>query len=256
MTKDLELTPNLKKSYDEDGFVVIRGFLDANEVAEVKLNLNRYISEIVPTLPATDAFYEDIEQKETLKQLFRMQTHDSYFDQEIAGGRFSRLADELLGEGANHQGIMYFNKSPGIGLPTPPHQDGYYWKIIPCNGLTMWLALEKVDEENGCLHYSKGSQSLGLREHRQTNTLGFSQGIVDFPNDDDRTGDTSIFAEAGDLLVHQAKTVHWASGNDSITRTRQSMGLVYYAPEVEIDKSSQDAYSKSLHDDLEKAGKI
>lgn len=256
MKKNIELDPHWKKTYDDDGYVVIRGFLDADEVAEVKVNLDRYISDIVPGLASTEAFYEDTERKDTLKQLFRMHEHEAFFDREMAKGKFKQVAEQLLGEGASDMGVMYFNKSPGIGLPTPPHQDGYYWKTTPCDGLTMWLALEKVDEENGCLHYSKGSQKLGLREHRQTKTIGFSQGITDFPNDDDRAGDAAVFAEAGDLLVHQAKTVHWASGNDSITRSRQSMGMVYYAPGVVIDTAAKDAYAEALHQDLEKAGKI
>lgn len=256
MNKNTILDTQWKKSFDEDGYVAIRGFLDADEIVEMKANLGRYISEVIPSLEATEVFYEDKERPETLKQLIRMHEHDGFFDKEVCKGKFKSLADLLLGDGVMDQGVMFFNKAPGVGQPTPPHQDGYYWKVTPCEGLTMWLALEKVDEENGCLHYSRASQKLGLREHKQTSTLGFSQGITDFPNEDDRMGDVAMFAEAGDLLVHHAKTVHWASGNDSITRSRKSMGIVYYAAGVEVDAAKRDAYAEELHKDLEKAGKI
>ena len=43
--------------------------------------------------------------------------------------------------------LQYFNKSPGANKPTPPHQDGYYFMITPCEAVTMWLALDEVDDE-------------------------------------------------------------------------------------------------------------
>jgi len=256
MKKNVELNPEWKKAYEEDGFVVLRGFLDDEELGELKGKLREYIAEIVPTLESTESFYEDIERPETLKQLFRLTEHEPFFERELAKGKFKQLAELLVGNGAVDKGVMYFNKPPRVGQPTPPHQDAYYWKITPCNGMTMWLALEDVDEENGCLHYSRGSHKKEMREHATTKTLGFSQGIVNFPNDDDRAGDVAMKARAGDLLVHHGKTVHWASGNDSITRSRPSMGIVYYGAEVEEDKDQLQAYKDKLHKDLEKAGKI
>lgn len=256
MNKTIELNPRWRKSFDEDGFVVIRGFLDGEELAGMNTNIDRYIREIVPGLEPSEVFYEDKGRPETLKQLPRMYEHDAYFDQEVAKGKFKQLAECLLGEGVSENAVQYFNKPPRMGQPTPPHQDGYYWKIEPCDGITMWLALEKVDEENGCLHYSRGSQKLGLRDHSFSGVLGFSQGITDFPNEDDRAGDVAMFAEAGDLLVHHAQTVHWASGNDSITRSRKSLGIVYYASGVVTDTASRDAYQEVLHKKLEAAGKI
>ncbi|MCB1122490.1 MAG: phytanoyl-CoA dioxygenase family protein [Verrucomicrobiae bacterium] len=248
--------PRWKQSFDEDGFVVIRGFLDAEEVKEMKANIDRYVRDIIPVLESTEVFYEDKHRPETLKQLPRMHAHDAFFDRKVSQGKFKQLAEWLLGEGVAAKGVQYFNKPPRMGQPTPPHQDGFYWKVTPCEGVTMWLALEKVDKENGCLHYSRGSHRKGIREHGRTNTLGFSQGIVDFPNDDDRDGDRAVFAEAGDLLVHHAMTVHWASGNDSLNRSRKSLGIVYHAPGVVVDTVRRDAYQKVLHQDLQEAGKI
>lgn len=256
MNKTIESDPQWRELFDEDGFVVIRGFLNAEELAELTAQIDRYILEVVPKLNSTEVFYEDKNRPETLKQLPRMNEQAAYFDQEVARGKFKQLAEGLLGEGARENAVQYFNKPPRMGQPTPPHQDGHYWKIEPCDGLTMWLALDQVDEENGCLHYSRGSHKLGLREHHLSGVLGFSQGISDFPNDDDRVGDVAVFAEAGDLLVHHAKTVHWASGNDSVARSRKSLGIVYYAPGVVTDEASRQAYQKMLHKKLEASGKI
>ena len=68
----------LKELYDRDGYVVIPEFLSAEELAELKENLDRYVCDVVPHRPDTDAFYQDRSQPETLRQMHRMEC-DSYF---------------------------------------------------------------------------------------------------------------------------------------------------------------------------------
>lgn len=246
----------IKSTYDRDGYVRLPGFLNPDQLKDLLANLDRYVSEIAPGLPNTDVFYEDKAQSDTLKQLIRMSQHDPWFGRMMDESEFTRLAELLLGRETASRNMQFFNKPAKIGLPTPPHQDGYYWMIAPCEGLTMWLALEEVDEKNGCVRYATGSHLKGMRPHSQTNTLGFSQGLTDFPNADDRATEVVMRAQPGDLLVHDAKTVHWADGNTSETRSRKAMGLVYFSDRVREDKEAQAVYQKKLTDSLEEAGKI
>lgn len=251
-----EQARQLKEDFDRDGFVAVRGFLDSQALEDLLQNLQRYIQEKVPHLPRADVFYEDKGNQTTLKQLIRMSQHDEYFRSMIDESAFRELAEILLGRPAVSQNMQYFNKPPQIGAPTPPHQDGFYWMITPQEGCTMWLALEEVDEENGCVRYAKGSHLKGLREHGRTQTLGFSQGIVDFPSEEDQQNEAVMRAQPGDLLVHHAQTVHWADGNTSQNRTRKAMGLIYYSDRAKQDEAAREAYKKQLEESLEKAGKI
>lgn len=246
----------LKANYDRDGYVALRGFLSPDELRTLQDNLRRYITEVVPTLPKEDAFFEKKGDPTTLKQLIRMSQNDAFFAEMQNQGAFREVAEILLGREVAPQNLQFFNKPAKIGAPTPPHQDGYYWMITPMEGCTMWLALEDVDEENGCVRYARGSHTAGVREHGWTDTLGFSQGIQDFPNDSDQANEVVMRAQAGDLLVHDAMTVHWADGNSSETRSRQAMGLVYYSARAETDEVAREAYQKKLHASLQAAGKI
>ncbi len=246
----------IKSDYDRDGYVRLPGFLSPDELNKLLTNLNRYIEDVVPGLPNTEVFYEDKTHSNTLKQLIRMCEHDPFFRGMMDDSDFTRLAELLLDRDTSSRNMQFFNKPPKIGLPTPPHQDGYYWMINPCEGLTMWLALEEVDEENGCVRYATGSHLGGMRTHSRTNTLGFSQGITDFPSTDDKANEVVMTARPGDLLVHDAKTVHWADGNTSDARTRKAMGLVYFSDRAVADTEAQAAYQKKLTEDMEKAGKI
>ena len=127
--------------------------------------------------------------------------------------------------------------------------------LNPCRALTMWLALEEVDESNGCISYVRSSHRLGVRKHQRTKTLGFSQGIADFPSPEDQAQLVKIKAQPGDLLVHDAMTIHSADKNRS-TRTRKAIGFIYYAASAKVDEVAHAVYQQQLANDLRKENKI
>lgn len=249
------VTPQILLDFNDTGFVRRPRFLTSAEITEVRENLDRVSRDVVPGLPREAAFYEDRERPETLKQIQHLEEHDGYFRRWFEG-RFRDLAQQLLGCEVAGKNFQYFNKPPGVGQATPPHQDGYYFMIEPCVAITMWLALEDVDEENGCLRYVRGSHLREMRPHGRTGTLGFSQGVTDFPAESDLANETVCPAKAGDLFAHHAKTIHWAGANQSQTRSRQAIGAVYFAAHAKVDLDAQAAYQKKLHDDLLRDGKI
>src|SRR5690349_14698457 len=103
---------DLKATCDRDGFVVVRGLLPSGDLAVLQQNLDRYIREAVPSLPDTDAFYEDRTRPETLKQLQRMD-RDPFFADYRCHPRWVELAEGLLGEAAAAEAPEWFDKPPG-----------------------------------------------------------------------------------------------------------------------------------------------
>ena len=244
------------ESYAEEGFVMVPGFLDSSAIHEVAVQLDRFIESVVPSMPAEHVFYEDKTDVSSLKQLQHLEEHDAWFAAMFCEGPFRGLAEELLQERVVPKNFQYFNKPPGVGKPTPPHQDGYYFKLDPCAAVTMWLALDRVDEENGCVRYVRGSHQWGMRAHGRTQTLGFSQGLVDFPQERDTLAAVACPAQPGDLLVHDALTIHWADGNRSPSRSRRALGLIYYSERAREDSAAHAAYQQRLAEDLRREGKI
>ncbi len=235
---------DLKQRFDDDGYVALPGFLAPEEIAELHCELDRYVAEIAPRLPASEVFYEVKGRAETLKQLQRMFAYDEWFHRLFFSDRFVGLAEFLLGGAVVGKNLQWFNKPPGVGQPTPPHQDGFYFMLEPNEAVTMWLALDVVDETNGCVRYVPGSHRHGLRAHARTDTLGFSQGIPDY-GAADRQRETAMIAQPGDLLVHHALTIHRADGNTS-DRPRRALGFIYYASAAREDAARQAAYQQSL----------
>jgi phytanoyl-CoA hydroxylase len=242
----------LKAKYDRDGFLVVPQFLPDEDFAELQRELDRYIQMVVPTLPDSDAFYVDKSRPETLKQLQHM-GGDPFFREYADHPRWKKLAERLLGEEAISRGTEWFNKPAGTNSPTPAHQDNYYFNFDPPNVLTMWLALEDVDEENGCLRYVRGSHLQGRRPHAPSQVLGFSQGIADF-GPADEANEVCMTLRANDLIVHHGWTVHRAEPNRSATRHRPSFAIVFQGVSCKIDDEGRKRYEAEMRAQHEALG--
>lgn len=240
----------LKKSFEENGYVFISNFLTKEEVKEINNELKSFIERKSELLPAGHVMYEINNDRSTLKQMQDLNLYDIFFENILLNSKFAEIASFLLGEDVVGKTLEYFNKPPRIGKPTPPHQDAYYFAINPVSALTMWMALEDVDEENGCLHYIKGSHLKGMRPHGRTQTKGFSQGITDYGKVEDV--EIGFPARPGDLLIHHALTIHRADGNKSDNRTRKAMGLIYFGVSSKEDQEAKSAYLKKLAQELHK----
>ncbi|MFP6899932.1 MAG: phytanoyl-CoA dioxygenase family protein [Opitutales bacterium] len=243
-----------KATFEEDGFVSVPGFCETDELKAIETALARFISEVLPNLPPEEVFYEDTGDFSTLKQIQRMHESDEFFGSFIEN-KPRAFAEELLGEPVIAKNLQYFNKPPGTGQATPAHQDGHYFMLRPCHALTMWMALDPVDEENGCVRYLRGSHHDGLRPHERTQTLGFSQGIVDFGKEETRE-EIPCPAQPGDLLAHHALTVHRADANFSRTRSRRALGFIFYGESTREDTDAHEKYQRNLARELKASGKI
>ena len=233
-----------KPAFESDGFVIVRRFLAPHDLSELSANLDRYIHEVVPTLPDSAAFYHDPTRPETLKQMQHM-GGDEYFESYRRHPTWNALAEALVGEPVEGREPEWFNKPPGTEHPTPPHQDNYYFCLKPANVATLWLALDPVDEQNGCLRYVSGSHRGGVREHNSSQVLGFSQRIND-DRPDDQSLDVAICLEPGDLVAHHGETIHRADANRSADRQRRAFAMVFVGNSCRLDAAAYDRYLTAM----------
>ena len=241
-----------KQSYDQHGFVIVRQLLKHTDFAELRENLDRYVRDVVPTLPDADAFYQDRSRPETLKQLQRMGV-DAYFRDYLQHAAWMRLAEALVGEPVTADQPEWFNKPPGTNHVTPPHQDNYYFCLAPSNVVTIWMAVDDVDAENGCLRYVAGSHRRGFRAHAKSRILGFSQGIIDY-TPDDFTREVAIPLQPGDVVAHHGMTIHRADANMSATRHRRSFAIVFKGESCQRDEAAYGRYLASAREQHQEMG--
>jgi phytanoyl-CoA hydroxylase len=233
-----------KPAFERDGFVIVREFLPPDEFAGLTSNLDRYIREVVPTLEDAHAFYVEKGKPETLKQMQHMGI-DPFFRDYARHPRWLALAEALLGEPAEGQEPEWFNKPPGTSHPTPPHQDNYYFNLQPANVLTIWLALDPVDDDNGCLHYVRGSHLRGIRPHGASRVVGFSQGITDFGPEDEAL-EARIHLQPRDAVAHWGNTIHRAQPNRTRDRQRRAFAMVLRGVSCRRDEAGYARYLAAL----------
>ena len=241
----------LKSDFVRDGFVVLRGFYSSAEVEALNGYIDQYISEAIPQLPSSAAFYEVEGQSETIMRLQNLEEHDSYFAQLNASERFAGLAECLLGDGIVRKNMQWFTKPARSAAETPPHQDGFYFNLEPAEAITLWLALDTINAENGCIRYVRGSHRRGMRSHQASGVFGFSQGMSDYGEADAQL-EVPIHGEPGDLIAHHCMMIHRAEANMT-NQPRRALGFVYFAQRAKVNKESLGVYKKQLKEQRAKA---
>ena len=244
----------LIQSFKEDGYFVKNEMFDSDELKEIKDQLELYIDEVVPKMPENQVYYDQKNQKESLKQIQKMFEYNTFFN-DLMYGRIYELAGKLLGENPKVINLQYFNKSPKYSKPTPPHQDGFYFKIKPIKAITFWLALDDVNETNGAIQYYLGSHKQGLKDHQNSGILGFSQRIPEEDVSLKECKKITLICKAGTLLAHDALMIHSADSNRS-SHSRKSLGFIYYGTSVEIDEQSANDYQVALDKELLSKGLV
>ncbi len=235
----------LKPRFDRDGYVVVRQLMPSDEFAELNRALDRYIREVVPGLPASDAFYDvDRSRPESLKQLHRLH-QDPALAAYCTHPAWRGLAEALLGESATADSPEWFNKPLLARHGTPPHQDNYYFNLQPCSVVTLWMALDRVDDENACMRYVPGSHRGPVRPHARSQVLGFSQGITDY-GAEDAAREVAIHLEPGDVAAHHGNLIHLAGENRSRTRHRRAFAIVFQGASCRRDEEAFARYQAAV----------
>ncbi|MFZ4102689.1 MAG: phytanoyl-CoA dioxygenase family protein [Sphingobacterium thalpophilum] len=241
-----EVKCQILANFNADGFVLISDFFSKNEIETINSNLRRVCNELLHNIPDHEVFYENNGNSSMIKQISSLEQHDFFFNNLLTSSNLIELSALLLNDTIIPKNLAYFNKPALIGKATPPHQDGYYFKIHPPLALTVWVALESSDEENGNVKYVKGSHLKGMRPHGKSETFGFSQQILDFGTEEDISKEISLQLKPGDILVHHPLTIHRADRNFSKVRSRESLGLVYYGKSAQEDTILLNQYHEEL----------
>jgi len=129
-----------------------------------------------------------------------------------------------------------FCKPPGVGLEVPWHQDGQYWPIRPRATVTVWIALDDVTQENGCMRVIPGSHRMGEFSHQVSDREDLVlSNVLDDPRIDlSQAFDVTL--EAGQLSLHDANIVHGSQPNRSQHR-RAGYALRYLPSSAYYDRS-------------------
>lgn len=138
----------------------------------------------------------------------------------------------LLGPNVGLFASHFICKEPFLGKATPWHEDSAYWKgrfdrwdaIV-----TIWLALDDVDEVNGAMKVIPGTHLVEGAEYEDVDveTNIFREQIVKI--DDGKA--VTFCREAGQFSMHDSRIYHGADANTS-SRRRCGYTMRYFSQDM------------------------
>ena len=228
-----------------DGFLIVRGLVGPAEVQELLDHTEdlMYGRVEVPGLepPPPGASVEEIERR--YLRIHMLHQHLELHERYLLHPRILDVLEALIGPDVMAMQTMLFFKPPG-GAGQGYHQDSYYIPTYPDTLCGAWLALERADEENGCVWFTGDTQHEPIypsADRLTQNHANLALTPVEHVSDTDTAVNTlsriaarypgrevPAVAEPGDVVFFAGHILHRSHTNRSPDRFRRAF-VSHYA---------------------------
>ncbi|XP_049751568.1 phytanoyl-CoA dioxygenase domain-containing protein 1 isoform X10 [Elephas maximus indicus] len=200
------LSPSQLQKFQEDGFLVLEGFLSADECVTMQERISEIVAKMDVPLHCRTEF--STQEEEQLKA----QGSTDYFLS--SGDKIRFFFEKGLGQESwppdARGGAEY------VHLQVTPHQDASFLYTEPLGRvLGMWIALEDATLENGCLWFIPGSHTSGVSRRMVRAPAGSAPGTSFLGSEPAR--ENSLFVPTpvrrGALVLIHGEVVHKSEQN-------------------------------------------
>jgi phytanoyl-CoA hydroxylase len=260
------LTPSELAAFERDGYLIVSGFVGSAEVEGMIQTFNALHAR--GSIPGCfDAIPVGVAQDPL--DVYPRMMHPHRVSQAAMGYMLHPKLEPIL-HGLLHepplaaQSMFYWKPPSARGQAL--HQDNYYLRVAPGTCLAAWLALDRVDRDNGGLFVVPGSHKLQVFCPEEADPrLSFASELVPVPKG---LAEVPVDLNPGDILFFGGNLIHGSQPNRSADRFRRSfichyLGAsarevsAYYKPLYRFDGSEvtiDDAAGGGPCGDVEAAG--
>lgn len=163
--------------YQSQGYLVVPKLVASDEVEALRAH-GMDILEGRLTLPGIETLPTDATREQRARRFTRIhQLHrlDAMAERFLLHPRLLDVLEVLIGPDVLALQTMLFFNPPGTG-GQGWHQDAYYITTYPDTLIGAWLALDRADEENGCLWVVPGSNHEPIYPDRDRGSLIHTEG--------------------------------------------------------------------------------
>jgi phytanoyl-CoA hydroxylase len=228
--REMWMSVSFKDEFDRSGYTLVRGLFGVEEVE--RLREHYMVLRKRGSYPG-DVVGVQANSRDPLRRYPRMAQMHRWDDASLQWMIDSRLDDvmtALLGRSPYAVQTMIYFKPPG-SRGQALHQDNFYLKAEPGTCVAAWMALDKVDQANGCLEVVPGSHRWPILCTEKADTaVSFTDVTVPLP---DAADAVPVEMEPGDVLFFHGALVHGSAPNVTSDRFRRALIGHYIEGEAE-----------------------
>lgn len=207
--------------FERDGYVIVRGLAGGDFVRRmVESTRAGQASQAEPVEYEADLHYPGAPESrgvpggDTIRRLKEAHARDPVFTEWVSHPGMVRRLQQLLGPQvvmplAHHNCIM--TKQPRFSSETGWHQDIRYWSFARPELVSVWLALGRETQDNGCLYLIPGTHRMTFGSERLDGALFLRPELPE--NQQLIAKKIAAELEPGDVLFFHCRTFHAASRN-------------------------------------------
>ncbi len=211
------LTPDQLQFFNDNGYIIIPGLLNAPEVQALKDLRDRSVQRAVAqggSFHDGPAHYdvEPLKADPTGKALGLRKIQEVYqvepvFKDMLSQPKVLDIVQDIIGPDIYYHSSKLMCKPGNGGRRKPWHQDFAYWASMDPRQVTVWIAIDKATRENGCMQVIPGSHLRGLIDHHHLEDFQIKEDGI--PNEN------VVVAEMnpGDALFFSVLTLHASDPN-------------------------------------------
>ncbi|MCC2684514.1 MAG: hypothetical protein K0R75_1413 [Paenibacillaceae bacterium] len=214
--------------FRENGFLQVNDVLAEEEIVELKGYMEEAMTQ---ELADGNTLHKDRNRpnggySRVLNQVVNCWRDHAGVARYTSDKRLAGMAKQLAGASSIrlfHDHALW--KMPNDSKPTPWHQDFPFWPMNEPGGLSIWIALDDVDENNGCMMFVPRSHKAGKFP---ATPLNGAIDVYHYVQDHDIKNVQPVICrmKAGGCTFHHGLTFHYAHANTT-AQPRRAFAIIY-----------------------------
>ncbi len=217
------LSPEERRSYDEQGYLLVRGLFEPRELEVFERRFLDIVAGRVKPAPemlvmrdvmVAKGAVEPGSQEEAVAKIQDFHQDEVLFEGYAKSPKLLDLVEAFLGPDIKSVHNMLINKPPGVDGRHPLHQDLLYFPFRPAEAiLATWTAVQRCTRENGCLVVVPGSHRGELLTHERPDWEYVNYLYVGAKGMGEKSERVHVEMEPGDTLFFHPILLHGSGRN-------------------------------------------
>lgn len=219
------LTPEQVNQFETEGYLIVRSVWHADEIEEIRQAFEAISQRTIPGYFEPQTTGDEQDPLQRYPRVMHPHRFDPLSKRYMLHPAVMAILHDLYGEEALAAQTMFYYKPPG-SRGQALHQDNFYLKVEPGNCIAAWAAIDRCDEENGCMLLVPKTNTYEIVCPELSDASeSFTTHYVKPPKQEKPI---AAIMEPGDILFFNGNLIHGSFRNKSKTRFRRSF-ISHYA---------------------------